>query len=206
MMMFGIPGWMEMFTLVAMMGGAGIPLGVPPADEDRLMSLVAPQECIYYTTWAATDTPDASSKNHTEQLLAEKEVQAFIGHLEKSITTGMKRMSERGNPMGAMMGELVPKWGKVLLTHATCIYVSKIQIGLQGPEIDAGLIINTGRDKAAELVATLQFFTKEDGKKVEIDGGTYHQIQPAPKAPVITFGARGRYFVVALGKDGLQNM
>jgi len=35
---------------------------------------VAPDECLFYTTWSATAAPTSASENQTEQLLAEPEV------------------------------------------------------------------------------------------------------------------------------------
>ena len=77
-------GVAEVFLLVFGAAGAGVPLGVPPV-EDPMMARVAPPECWFYASWAGAGEPDPKSPNHTEQLLAEPEVQRLITELEQQI-------------------------------------------------------------------------------------------------------------------------
>ena len=43
-------------------GFVGLPLGVPPLPEDPRMAQVAPEECLYYTTWRAMGEPGSVEK------------------------------------------------------------------------------------------------------------------------------------------------
>ena len=59
---------MPLSVLVMLLfGGIGIPLGVPPGQEDPLLARVAPEECLYYTTWAGVAKPDPNSSNQIER-------------------------------------------------------------------------------------------------------------------------------------------
>jgi len=65
-------GPIELLLIVLLGGGGiGLPVGVPLAPEDPLLAKVAPEECLFYTSWAGVSEPDPNSPNQTEQLLAE---------------------------------------------------------------------------------------------------------------------------------------
>src|SRR5690348_5330441 len=83
--MFGI-GVAEVAVLTMFLGGFGLPLGVPPAPENPAMQYVAPEKCLYYSTWAGMAAADGQSANQTEQLFAEPEVQEFARAIEKGIS------------------------------------------------------------------------------------------------------------------------
>lgn len=78
---------MSSLWLVSLVGAApGLPLGLPPAEENPLMARVAPDQCIAYLSWASSTTPDPENKNQTERLLAEPEVPQFVAGLEQLVT------------------------------------------------------------------------------------------------------------------------
>ena len=93
-------GVVEFFMLFLFGGGAGIPLGVPPTEPDPIAIKIAPEETLYYSTWAGMATPAADSKNQTEQLLAEPEPAAVLrrdrqaGHSRAAGSGGTRRRSE----------------------------------------------------------------------------------------------------------------
>ena len=81
--------------LVALSGGQiGLPLGLPPLAEDPVLANITPEECLVYFSWSGVAEPDPKSKNQTEQLLAEPEVQQFVTGLGRH----SRRQSERGLP------------------------------------------------------------------------------------------------------------
>ena len=59
-------------------GGWTLPLGLPPGPEEPALARVAPAKCLFYASWAGMAAADAKSKNQTEQLLAEPEVQLEV--------------------------------------------------------------------------------------------------------------------------------
>jgi hypothetical protein len=74
--MFGL-GATEATLMVMMLGGFGLPLGLPPLPENPAMQHVAPDNCVLYATWSGMASADGASANHTEQLLAEPELREF---------------------------------------------------------------------------------------------------------------------------------
>ena len=81
--MFGMSPMELLIVFVLGLGGTGLPLGLPPGPEDPLLAKIAPEECLLYLSWAGMAKPSPDSKNHTEQLLTEQEMQHFIRHSTK---------------------------------------------------------------------------------------------------------------------------
>jgi hypothetical protein len=207
--MFGM-GMIEALILMLFSGGIGVPLGVPPEPEDVLLARVAPEECLFYTTWSGMASPDAASGNQTEQLLAEPEVQHLFRELEVRITQGLQAMSEGGrDPSGAVMAELMPKLGKALLTRPTAVFVSSVQPKPGGVDVHGGMLVNVG-ENVAEIRVALEKLQRQSigdaAKTVEIAESTFYQFQPGEDAPLITWGTKGRYLVVGIGAGAVEGM
>ena len=113
--------FMELLVLVFLGGSPlSLPLSLPPLPEDPALAQVAPQECLWYLTWAGCAKPDPASKNHTEQLLAEQEVQRFISELETRLRDAIKRGAPQGPQaaQAAVLAEEGPNLLKLLITRA----------------------------------------------------------------------------------------
>ena len=204
-------GGMEVLIITMFYAGLGLPLGVPPAEPDPLMQRIAPDECIYYTTWAGMAKPDPQSGNPTEALMAEEEVQQFVQHLDKALTEGFPRLARPSGGAEALLAENASLWAKTLITHSTAIYVSKFEVKQGGPpDIAAGAIINTG-DDTAKIRDGLLELQKQAGddlevNEVEIAGATFYRFQPDPSAPEITWGVRGKYLLLGVGEGTVEAM
>jgi hypothetical protein len=189
------------------MGGAGIPLGMPPLPEDPIMAQIAPEECLLYMTSAGVATPDPKSANQTEQLLAEPEVQAMVADIERAIRAGMAKSMGRGLPPGAS-SEGLADMVKVVLTRPLAIYVSGVQIQPRGSIVRGGLAVNCG-DNVANLKAQIEKLVKDlpsQGLEViEIGGERWLRIQPTPEV-TIAWGFRDKYFFVGVGEGELEAM
>ncbi len=71
---------------------------MPPAEEDKLLAVVAPEECLFYTAWSGMAEPDPDSTNQTEQLLAEPDVQATIGEIKQQIIAAIRKAADEEGP------------------------------------------------------------------------------------------------------------
>ena len=89
-------GASELLILIVIFfsGGFGLPLGIPPAPEDELLARVAPEQCLFYTTWAGTAKADPQSPNQTEQLIAEAEIQQLIATLDQQLGAALSQVAE----------------------------------------------------------------------------------------------------------------
>jgi hypothetical protein len=206
-----IPVAARLLMLVGMGGGLGLPFGVPPEPEDPLLAQVAPEECLFYVHWAGTAAPDPQSTNQTEQLLAEPEVQELIAQLRRLAREGLRRAAEEErNAALAEIAEDLVRWGEKLVTSPAAVFVSRVEITPNGPDVRAGALANVG-DAAPELKATLerlqQRLVPEAVSTVEIGEHTWYRITPPnPDAPPITWGVKGGYFAVGVGRGAIEGM
>jgi hypothetical protein len=190
--------------LLLFFGGFSLPLGLPPLPEDPVINRVAPAECLAYASWAGTAKPDAKSKNQTEQLLAEPEIQKLIGAIDNAIATGIDRGAQRGAHDAAVVKDLYPL-AKTILTRPTAIFLSKLDVTLQGPpNVQAGAVVSLA-EKATAVSETLDRLEKilppGMASKLEIADSTFHSIQAGPMPPVV-WGIRKDYLFVGIG-DGV---
>jgi len=203
-------GFMELVMLLGLGGGFGLPLGVPPAPEDPLMANVAPQQCLFYTTWAGVAEPDPASKNQAEQFLAEPEVQHLCAELERRLKAGLQQAAGRGGPQQAALAEDAVRWGKKLLTSPTAIFVSSLAVPPAGPDVRGGALVRVGKEDGAQLQAALekyrQMLPPQAVSTVQIAGDSYYRVQPDPKAPQFTLGVKGNYFILGVGEGSLEGI
>jgi len=212
MMATGVLGILKMVMLLPFLGGFGLPLGIPPAEEDALMYKVAPEECLFYTTWAGMASPDPNSANQTEQLLAEPEVQQLATELERRIREGVRKAAEKNEgPEAAALAEEAVGWARTLFTQPAAIFLEDLKINAGGPpEVRAGALVRVGEEAAkikAKLVEYQTAFLRDAVTPVEIAGDTWYRIQPpAPGAPSITWGVRFSYFIVGVGDGSAEGI
>jgi len=209
MMAVGMAGPFELIIILALSGGVGLPLGIPPAPEDALLARAAPEQCLSYTTWSGMAKPDPNSTNQTEQLLAEPEIQRLIAQIEQQIKTLVQEQNARSDPQAVAVVEDAVKWAKVLLTSPTALFVESVT-PLPVPTAKAGALVRVGDEAAAELKATLeryqQMIPQDAVETIDIGGDQWYRIQLDPKVPPITWGVKGKYFIVGLGEGSAEGI
>ena len=111
--------------LVGMATGAvGLPFGVPPAPENPALARALPEQCLGCVSWAGTTSPAVNSRNRTEQLLAEPEIQNFLTQVGAAIRAGVKKQfPEEGPETRAAAAELADALLTIPL-HQGAVFVS----------------------------------------------------------------------------------
>ncbi len=196
-----------LIVLLIATGGTGVPLGIPPGEEDPLLAKVAPEECTFYLSWAGIADPDPNSGNHTEQLLAEREVQRFIKNLDQAITAGL--ISEaRGNESRKVVAETAPVLVKAMLTHPGALFVGKASLGVRGVEVDGGLVVSTGEDtdRLKKELARLEGALGPMVQDVDVGGETWKEFPLPENAPRVLWGFRGNYMILGVGEGSVEGM
>lgn len=191
----------------------GNPLGLPPEPPDAGALCVAPEECLFYLGWNGAAKPNSQSKNQTEQLLAEAEVQLFVSQVEAQVTT-LVQQAVRRNPAMAPFADDLPTLVKGILTHPFALYLSKVSFGPMGPDVQAGLVIKTDelQPTFAKFVAQLEAMALRGmppGAKLEelaVDGARLHRAPLPPGAPVVVWGFKDSYFLISVGADAGQQL
>jgi hypothetical protein len=188
-------------------GGIGLPLGMPPLPPDRALMCSAPDDCLYYMSWAGTATPDPKSKNQTEQFLAEPEVQQFIQEVERQLLDALKR-NPPPDPGGRMAATTLPPLLKTLLMRPGALYVSRVSVNFPNPpDIQGALVVNVGNEAQAvrrgveqmeqPLLAELANF----GGATELNVGEV-KLKRWPMPPgmfEVAWGFKGDYFLFTVG-------
>jgi hypothetical protein len=188
----GAWAWMLLFGG----GGLPLPLSLPPLPEDPVMSAVAPDDCLWYLTWSGSAKTDPTSKNQTEQLLAEEEVQRFGGELERRIVAAIR---EHARGPEAIAAQEVPKLIKTALTRPAALFVSDFKMGQLGPDIRGGLIINLG-EQADDVKTSLDRLSALLPAPPNA-AGKWQRLPTPEGAPLVEWGIDGRYLIVGVG-DG----
>jgi len=204
------PNPLELVLLILLGGGFGSPAGVPPTAEDPLLAKVAPADCLFYMSWTGTGTPQATSGNHTEQMLAEPEIQAFLkrasGVLGMIQPTGL----DANDPKARAVLADTKKLTRLLQGKPGAIFISQVQLnGNNPPTIKGGGLLRVEDDGAA-IKALMEKFQREALAEntatvtaVKVVNRDFSRIQfdDDPSIPTITWGVAGKYLVVGIG-DG----
>ncbi len=193
-----------------LLSGMGAPLGVPPAPEDPLMARVAPEACVFYTTWAGTTEPDPDSPNQTEQLLAEPEIQELFAQIGRIFDKGLSERTggQGGGAAQAIIDDVAPL-AKKLTTRPGVLFVSRAEMSHTGPDVRGGLVIclNDDAPLAKQLLEKYQkAFLGEKVEPLEIDGVSCFQINPGRGAPAVTWNVKGRYLIVGVGEGEMEGI
>lgn len=199
-------GFMEMLVLL-LVGGAGVnlPVGLPPMPEDPKMAQVAPEDVLAYVSWAGTAEADPKSGNSVERLLAEAQVQELVKRIEQAIVVALGNEA-RNDPDAAAAIKHGHLLIKQLLTRPTVVYLSKLEIR-DVPLVEAGLVVNFGKDAAAAkgaLEALETLIAREIGPFEVMpanQGGLRRAPVPEDESPLIAWGFEGDYLLIAIGKD-----
>ncbi len=183
--------------LFALSGGQiGLPFGLPPLAGDPVMANVAPEDCLVYYSWSGVAEPDPKSKNQTEQLLAEPEVQQFVSGLGRALGAAIRKGAP-ATPQGQVLGTHGPKLLHVLVSHPTALFATKID--LHGAGVVGGAVIATG-DQTADVRTSF-----EEIEKVLMAGAApaadakWHQLPAAGGGERIEWGFRGNYLIIGIG-------
>lgn len=200
-------------TLVLLtLSGIGLPLGIPPAPENLAMQHVAPENCVVYSTWSALATPDPKSQNHTEQLMAEPEVQALAAELEKSLKIVLQQsVGNSTDPQLQQIPKIIPLWAKALTTRSAAVFASRIEVLENRVNLEGGLLVDAGDQSELLAAGLVQMMSGEHQKPTAITLGKlrFHRfvLQPGDAAETeVTVGAAGQYVVVGLGKGAVEGM
>lgn len=200
----------HLLLLLGLGGGFIFPLGIPPGPEDPATLSVAPAECQFYVAWSGTAKPSGQSKNQTEQLLAEPELQKFFAELESRLVRAIRQGPGRRGAEGSEVLPSLVELGKSVLTHPGAVYLAKVEFeGRQPPRVSAGALFGLGDEvgRAQEAIRRLTADAPPGAiREIQSAGKTWQQIQ-LPDPPVaVTWGVAEGHFLVAVGEESPEAM
>lgn len=207
-MAFTGPNPLEILLLVLLGGGFGLPSGVPPTAEDPLTQKIAPAECLFYTSWAGTGTPNASSANHTEKMLAEPEIQDFLDRAGDSFFGALQQAQPDPNAQNAF--DDIKKAMKLIRGKPGAFYLSEVQLnGNDAPDVKGGGLLRMDADGPALKQILESFQSQAQGSKVtevQIKTRTFYRMVSEDEAPTITWGLAGKYLIFGLGDGAVEDL
>jgi hypothetical protein len=198
--------WIFLLTLGS---GMGVPLGIPPGPADPVVAQFAPEECVFYTTWAASARPSSGSKNQAEQMLAEPEVRLFVEHVEKWIRQGISQPA--ADPFASSLSDATFDTLLMILRHQTAVFVSDVKIKDKKVSAKGGMLVALGTD--APLATRLfhqhvrEFFLNLNVESLEVlhrNGQKWYRVKFKSEFPVMVVGIKDSYLIVAVGEGSLD--
>ena len=159
------------FPIIICFLGLGTPMGFVPGEEDPLLMRMAPQNAVFYASWAGTQEADPKG-NPTEQWIAQKDMQRFW----KDMDTRLKDLSGKAfkqshNPVSANINALTVKLPKLLCRQPCGIYIDRVEIKEKNtvPGFAGVLAINLG-DRKNEISKHLDLAKEaiDENESVEI--------------------------------------
>jgi type II secretory pathway pseudopilin PulG len=203
-----IISWMLLFF-----GGSGsLPVGVPLPPDAGLQS-AAPPSALLYISHSGNTTPDPKSTNQVEKLLAEPEVQGFLGEARRLIDEVIKLAPKKNEREQALAASL-PVIGKAVLSRPSMFYLSDVKLPPDVTTGNAAFVISSG-DQTAALVASLEelerlimmnFPPNMAVEKSEYDGAKLRRIPTPPGLPPVVWGVKGEYVFIAVGEKESENV
>ena len=194
--------------LLPVLGGFGLPLGVPPLPPTPVLAKIAPEQCLFYLSSAGMATPDPDSSNQTEQLLAEPELQKMAAAAEAALRTNLAKTQGASQLLPGTSADEVVDAVKLLLTRPLAVYVSEVQMNSDRPTIRGGAVIHCG-DALDKVKAKLEEFAKglppQMAEIVEFGGAKWQSFKPRPDVSIV-WGFKHGYLLVAVGDGEMESM
>jgi hypothetical protein len=206
-----------LFPILIALGGVSLPslpLSMPPLPPDPLIERAAPDECLLHVAMAGLAKPAAGSANRAEALLAEAEVQRFIGEAAQAVEKMLAGQEEQaagfGRPRFTPAMRLL---AFTLLTRPAAFTIDSLVLG--GPETDVAgsLVVNCGADAEKvramleQALADLQQFEGATVEQFELEGSRWSRFTMLPAdAPDLVWGFKDGLFLAAVGPEGVKTL
>jgi hypothetical protein len=182
----------------------GAPQGIPPTREDPLLLAVAPEKCLYYSTWSGMANPDPNSGNSTEKLLAEPEIRKFASELVDALRKRAESLEATGGPKKADV-DAMAEWITTLMTKPGAMYIADASQKNGQADVQLGIVL-AAAEAAGKLDDDVLNSLKSAGVPTEdvmISGKAMHRVKFAgsdlPFSGVLTFGVVNKYWMLTLG-------
>ncbi|MCA9238210.1 MAG: DUF1559 domain-containing protein [Planctomycetales bacterium] len=197
--------------ILLMIGGAGsLPLGGAPLPEDPVLSAIAPEECLWYGSYAGQGPASAESTNETELLFAEPQVQRFAEEIETQLMRALRRAGG-GGPQQQALIETLPVVVRTLLTRPLAIYVEDVQPAPGGVAVEAAVVLSAGerRPDLEAAIARLLGLAGPRGPQIQeetLAGLTWSRPALPPQAPPVRWAWKDSYLLIAIGEQTPQRL
>lgn len=192
--------------------GFSFPVSLPPLPPDTAVEAVAPETCLFYTSWTGIAEAQAGSANQTEAFLAEPEIRGAIAYVKSALHAGLLKTAG-ANPEAQAAVDQGMQTLETVYTRPMALYVADVKIAPNagGPpqvELRAGLVVNAGDGAGAleqalhNLESLLLGSIGAPGpvKEATVGGVRYRRLPTPAGAPGVSWGFKGELLLVAVGE------
>lgn len=210
---FPAVGFIELLLLLLMGGGSGgLPLGLPPGEQDAALPRTVPDSCIVYVDWAARSAGRLDGAG-MDGLVADPEVKAFVQQVDHALRTAFERnISNEQERAVALAGVDL---AETLLQRPGCLFISFSADDLPPREdfpnfapvferLKVGLVLTTVDDSDAIQAALTTLFA---AGRIELPETLDRFLLPLPvPGGGITLHRAGERFVLCYGQGTLDTI
>ena len=126
--MIGVPFTLIMMGQLLGLGGFGLPIAIPPQEMQPELYSMAPETCCFYMVSAGSETPDPTSGNATEQLIAEPEVQEFLSEVDRIVNDAIDILGYEEGPDEQRIARFAYQAALMGFTSPWMIYLEDVVI------------------------------------------------------------------------------
>ena len=201
-------GLTELILLLAMSSGVGIPLGVPPGQEDPFLIQSAPDNGLYYSMWVESREPQATSDHPLEQLLAEPELRQFIGNAISEAEALLRRSATRDSPQTEALVDLGISLSRRALKGPGMMFVNTFQLTEAGPRVEAGLVLGVDGDHdfTGQINQAVEQVMQVKPTPRQIEGTTFYSVAFEAPSPPLYWGMRDSHLIVGVGEGSIEGL
>ena len=174
--------------------------------QNQKFHSAAPESSWIYSYWNYTHVNDANSKNNSERLLSEPDVQAFVNDMIKRVgLTAPAMMLDQPEAKQKLMRSLGPKIADILFKGSGSFFLEDVEFDAkQGPtNIQAMLMLDAGAESntLVEDISQLMTLNNLEPTKVELSGRPFvkFKVLDEPSLEVV-IGAVDGTLMVASGE------
>ena len=192
-------------VLLLLLGGqTALPVGVPPGPEDPVMFQIAPEDCVFYTTWANAETPDPNG-NITERWMAQPE----LGESYRKLVTAIRNMNGSGSEVDEAEN-LILTVAERCLQNACSIYLKNFDPNAFPQGLEAGALITLGDDASdleSQLLSAIKSQMAESLEITTRNIGEWSIREVRSEGFILQWGVvNGKYIAVTVGEGEMEHL
>ncbi len=211
--------------LMLMLGGVlgdSFPQSTPPREVDERMLSVVPDSCLALVAMTGAAEADAASDNATEALLAEPELRAIGRAIFRAIEGAEKpgaqlpgalpgaEPGDLGNAEAVDERRLLAAAIRTWLASPIVFFVESADIGPDGPDVKAGLVIAPDAAERRLFTAAMEAFEADAPHQLPREQVGEIELRsipgPGPDAPSLQWAVVGDYMIAATGEGVARRM
>ena len=199
-----------LYSAIVAVSSIATTFGTASAQQKQFQEM-APEDCWVYSFWDAAVKNDPNSKNESERLLAEPEIQAFIDDIIKRVgLLGPAMMTSDTPKRQKLIKSIGPKISNIIFKRSGCFCLEKVNLSRDESRIRAKafLCLDAGGDAKSLASELSQLFSRPNQKpeKVTLSKISFDKflLNEKPKFELFV-GASDSTLILAIGEQSVTD-